>query len=50
MMNQNLKAGSVLMNVLRPQGVPGESTSCEFAMIHLSRLVETHCGVVLNRL
>ena len=46
MTNQKLQAGSVLMDVQGPQGVPEEPTICEFAMVHSSMLVETHWGVV----
>ena len=42
MTNQKLQAGSVLMNVLGPQGVPEEPMGCKFVMVRSSRLVETH--------
>ena len=48
MTNQKLQAGSVLMNVLGHQGVPEEPMGCEFAVVHSSRLVETHWGDVLD--
>ena len=46
--NQKLQAGSVLMNVLGPQGVPEEPMGCKFVMVRSSRLVETHWGDVLD--
>ena len=36
------------MNALGPQGMPEEPTSCEFAVVSSSRLVETHWEVVLD--
>ena len=48
MTNQKLQAGSVLMNVLGPQGVPEEPMDCEFAVVRSSILVEMYCGDVLD--
>ena len=36
------------MNVLGPQGVPEEPMGCEFAVVHSSKLIETHWGDVLD--